>query len=332
MGQEVIRKAVFQSLQLYFKNMKILIYGAGVIGSIYAARLFEANGSVTLLARGKRYETLKQNGVIIKDISTGKQTISNVPLAQQLATTDFYDLIIVTVRLNQLDSVIKIIKQNTVCPLIMLMLNNPDNMQELQNELAHRHIILGFPGIGGAYAANRIDYIQIKQQQTTIGEMSGKISKQIQEIKELFEKVGFKIAVSKNMQAWLKTHAVFVACISAAICKENGDSVRLGKNRSSIKMMVKAISEGFTACKKLGMPIAPFNLKIIFMIMPQWFSICYWQNAMQSKVGTLAMAPHANAAKDEMQIVAKKVLAMVHTSFMQTPTLDELLSTFITLK
>jgi ketopantoate reductase len=33
--------------------MGILVYGAGIIGSIYAARLFEANYTVTLLARDK---------------------------------------------------------------------------------------------------------------------------------------------------------------------------------------------------------------------------------------------------------------------------------------
>ncbi|MEP6950333.1 MAG: hypothetical protein ABI863_13700, partial [Ginsengibacter sp.] len=111
--------------------------------------------------------------------------------------------------------------------------------------------------------------------------------------------------------------------------KENGSSIQLGKNKSSIQVMVKAISEGFSACKKLGLPIMPANLKIIFMKMPIWFSVLYWQHAMQGKVGTLGMVPHANAAKDEMQLVAKKVLAIVHSSSIATPTLDRLLSTFI---
>ena len=83
--------------------MKILVYGAGVIGSIYAARLYEAGCKITLLARGKHFEDLKQNGVIIKDTLTGKQTISKIPLTPQLEANDFYDLIIVTVRLDQLD-------------------------------------------------------------------------------------------------------------------------------------------------------------------------------------------------------------------------------------
>lgn len=60
--------------------MKILIYGAGVIGSIDAAKLHAPDTDITLLARGKRYETLKQNGVIIRDVLSGKQIIINLPL------------------------------------------------------------------------------------------------------------------------------------------------------------------------------------------------------------------------------------------------------------
>ena len=312
--------------------MKILFYGAGVIGSVYAARLYQSHVDVTLLARGKRYETLKLNGVIIKDVLTGKQTTNNVPLVQHLEPTDFYDLIIVTVRLDQLEPVLKILKQTTVCSLIMFMVNNPDNMEYLTKELSPKHIILGFSGAGGTYQNNRIDYIQIKQQKTTIGEIDGKISTCIKEIKVLFERAGFETVISTNMQAWLKTHAVFVACVSASIIKENGSSMQLGKNKSSIQEMIRAISEGFSACKRLGMPIIPINLKIIFMIMPKWFSVMYWQHAMQGKIGTLGMAPHANAAKVEMQLVAKKVLTIVHSSSITTPTLDKLLSTFINSK
>lgn len=312
--------------------MKILVYGAGVIGSIYAARLYETGYNVTLLARDKHFESLKQNGVIIKDTLTGKQTTGKVPLTAQLEVTDFYDLIIVTVRLDQLNTVVPVLKNNKVCPLIMFMLNDPESMDQLTNELNPKHIILGFPGAGGSSQNNIINYIQIKQQETTIGEINGEISARIKEIKVLFESAGFKVTISENIEAWLKTHAVFVACISAAIIKENGDSVQLGKKRNSVKMMVKSIREGFIACKHLGMPIAPANLKIIFMIMPLWFCILYWQKAMQGEVGILAMAPHANKAKDEMKLLAKKVLTIVHSSSFPTPTLDILLSSFISSK
>jgi len=61
-------------------HMKILFYGAGVIGSIYSAKLYKRGIDVTLLARGKKYENLKQNGVIINHISRGEQIVSKIPL------------------------------------------------------------------------------------------------------------------------------------------------------------------------------------------------------------------------------------------------------------
>lgn len=309
--------------------MKILVYGAGVIGSIYAAKLHEAEIDITLLARGKRYESLKQNGVIINDVLTGKLIVSKIPLIQNLSPADFYDLIIVTVRLDQLDSVKTKLKENTSCRAIMFMLNNPDKLKQLIQEFPNKKIILGFPGAGGTYNNDQIDYVQIKEQKTTIGDIDGNITDITIEIKEILERAGFKVAISTNMQAWLKTHAVFVTCVAAAIMKENGDSIQLGKNKSSVLMMVKSINEGFRACQNLGMPIAPTNLKIIFMTMPQWFSVWYLQKAMQGKTGTLAMAPHANAARGEMQLLARKVLNIVHSSSVATPILDNLLSTFI---
>jgi 2-dehydropantoate 2-reductase len=309
--------------------MKILVYGAGVIGSIYSAKLYEANIDITLLAHGKRYESLKQNSVIINDILTGKQIVSKIPLTQHLNPADFYDLIIVTVRFDQLDSVKTTLKENTSCPAIMFMLNNPDNLQQLIQEFPTKKIVLAFPGVGGTYNNNQIDYVQIREQKTTIGDIDGNITDLTIHMKEILERSGFKVTLNTNMQALLKTHAVFVTCVAAAIIKENGDSIKLGKNKRSVQTMVKSINEGFRACEKLGMPIAPTNLKMIFMTMPQWFSVWYWQKAMQGKTGTLAMAPHANAAKEEMQLLAKKVLDIVHSSTKATPNLDNLLATFI---
>lgn len=308
--------------------MKILVYGAGVIGSIYAAKLHRANCNVTLLARDRHYESLKKNGVIIKDELTGELISSKMPLTAQLGKYDFYDLVIVTVRLDQIETVIPALRDNDMCRFIMFMLNYPGNIDQLTNQLPGKHIVLGFPGVGGTYKNNLVEYIQIKQQKTTIGEINGEFSDRIKEVKTLLELAEFKVEINSNMQAWLKTHALFVACVAAAIARENGDSIQLGKNRGSVQMMIKSIREGFTALKTLGIPITPSNLKIIFMIMPQWFSILYWQKTMKSAIGILAIAPHANAAKGEMKLLANKILTIIHSSAIPTPTLDKLLSDF----
>ncbi len=46
--------------------MRILIYGAGMIGSLYAALFAEAGYDTSVYARGKRLEFLKKNGLLYK--------------------------------------------------------------------------------------------------------------------------------------------------------------------------------------------------------------------------------------------------------------------------
>src|SRR3974377_1252904 len=77
------------------KIKKVLIIGAGVIGSFNAARLRDAGKDVTLLARGRRLEDLRENGVVLEDARTGRRTTTQVPLVDRLGPEDAYDLAIV---------------------------------------------------------------------------------------------------------------------------------------------------------------------------------------------------------------------------------------------
>jgi 2-polyprenyl-6-methoxyphenol hydroxylase-like FAD-dependent oxidoreductase len=58
--------------------MKILVYGAGVIGSLYAARLKQIGADVTVLSRGKRLEAIRKFGIELEDVSTGKRSSHQV--------------------------------------------------------------------------------------------------------------------------------------------------------------------------------------------------------------------------------------------------------------
>ncbi len=305
--------------------MKILVYGAGVIGSVYAALLQEAGNDVTLVARGARAVSLRTHGLLLEDAATGKCTTTPIAIVDHLTPAESYDLVMVTVRMDQLASVLPSLAANQQTPTVLFLLNNPADMQRLEL-IEPQRIVLGFPGVGGTRQAEVVRYVLIRQQQTTIGEVDGQLTPRIQEIATLFRQAGFSVALSQDMQAWLKTHAIFVSCISAALAMEGGDSVRLGHNRKSVVMLVQAIHEGFTALQALGVPIFPANLKVIFTWMPTWFAVLYWQYALRTTIGTLAMAPHANAARDEMRQVAMEIMAQLQTSSVPTPILSHLLT------
>ncbi|MEO8974097.1 MAG: 2-dehydropantoate 2-reductase N-terminal domain-containing protein [Ktedonobacteraceae bacterium] len=305
--------------------MKILVYGAGVIGSVYAALLQASGCNVVLLARGQRADALRLHGLLLEDAASGKRTTTPIAIIDHLAPTESYDLVIVTVRLDQVASVLPSLAANHSIPTVLFMLNNPAGMQPLEMLEAQR-IVLGFPGVGGTRQGEVVRYVLIRQQQTTIGEVDGQVTPRIQEIATLLRKAGFSVAPSPDIQAALKTHAVFVSCIAAALAMEGGDSVRLGHSHKSVVMMVKAIREGFSALQALGIPISPFNLKVIFTWMPRWFAVLYWQYALRTTIGTLTMAPHANAARDEMYQVAVEIMEQLQTASVPIPTLSHLLT------
>ena len=63
--------------------MKILVYGAGVLGCNLARDLFHAGKDVTLLARGNWAEEIRKNGLRIKDQFSLRTSVSNITKAFQ---------------------------------------------------------------------------------------------------------------------------------------------------------------------------------------------------------------------------------------------------------
>ena len=75
--------------------MKLLIYGAGVIGGVYAAAFAETGYDTTVYARGKKLETLKTRGLLYE--KNGKTYKANVKVIDALQNDDVYDFIFLTV-------------------------------------------------------------------------------------------------------------------------------------------------------------------------------------------------------------------------------------------
>jgi ketopantoate reductase len=62
--------------------VRVLVFGAGPLGSLMAARLHEAGHEVSLLARGQRLADLENHGVVLQDEASGEQEVAHVPLVE----------------------------------------------------------------------------------------------------------------------------------------------------------------------------------------------------------------------------------------------------------
>jgi hypothetical protein len=127
------------------------------------------------------------------------------------------------------------------------------------------------------------------------------------------------------MADWLKTHAVFITAMSAAIVASGGDSKALAANRSRVADMVQAVGEGFRALTRQGVTVTPRPLRIIFTIVPRFIAVRYWQGQLRGPLGTLGIAPHVRASRDtELPLMIAEVRQLV-ADHGPTPHLDRLL-------
>ncbi len=104
--------------------MRILIYGAGAIGSFFAGKLALHNNDITVLARGERYEEILSKGIILRNSLSNKVDIVNVKCIKELHENDIYEYIIVVVQNTQIDSILPILKVNK-SKNIVFVVNNP---------------------------------------------------------------------------------------------------------------------------------------------------------------------------------------------------------------
>src|SRR5689334_7539968 len=96
--------------------INILVYGAGVLGSLYAAFLQESGCNVSLLARGQRLADLREHGIILENTRTGQRTSTRVNVVEHLSPEDAYDLVVVLMRRIQVLAILPVLAANRRTP------------------------------------------------------------------------------------------------------------------------------------------------------------------------------------------------------------------------
>ena len=94
------------------ERMRILVFGAGVIGSNLAADLFTSGRDITILARSEWADTLEKNGLLIDPIFSPWKKTYRIPVIRELKKDDIYDVIFIVMRFTQLESVIPMLTSN----------------------------------------------------------------------------------------------------------------------------------------------------------------------------------------------------------------------------
>jgi 2-dehydropantoate 2-reductase len=292
--------------------MKILIYGAGVIGSIFAGKIALRGYDVTVLARGNRYREIDGNGIVLTNPLTNKTDRVNVKLIATLTETDVYDYVIVVVQNQQIDDILPILSKNK-SPNIVFVVNNPLGYQKWINSVGYDRIMIGFPSAGGERKNGVVNYFIGKGiiklfQSTTFGELNGKRTERLKELHKIFKNSGFSPSINTNMDWWQKTHLAVVLPGGKALYRYKSNNYELSKSFKTLKNSVLATRELFSVLKSINVPITP--KKMYFYYLPASVITKIWQIVMNTKIAEYAMAKHTIAGKEEMEELEKQFMTL----------------------
>ena len=306
---------------------KILIFGAGVLGSLYAARLKQSGRDVTLLARNTRLQDIKEHGIVLEHALSGKREVVTVPVVEHLHENDAYDLIVVLVRKDQVSSVLPILTSHKATPNILFMVNNPSGYADWANAVGPERLVLGFAGAGGTRVGNVVRYVVVSRllQPTTFGELDGSSSARLKKIMHVFRGAGFSTAFTSNMDAWQKTHVGWVSPLANALYMVNCDNHVLARSPHVARLAVRAVRESFGVLRTLGIPVTPAKLRM-WEWMPESLLVRSLMLGADTNYFRTVIVEHTLAATNEMRLIAEEFRTLAVSVSIATPALDELRS------
>ena len=292
--------------------MKILIYGAGVIGSIFAGKIAKKGYNLTILARGDRYREIKENGIILKNPFKNKMEVIDVNTIEKLNEDDIYDYIIVAVQNNQIDDILPILANNK-SKNIVFVVNNPLGYENWIKTVGYNRILIGFPSAGGDRINGIVNYFIgrgiIKLfQSTTFGELNGRKTERLKKLYTIFKKSGFSPSIYNKMDWWQKTHVAVILPGSKALYRYQSNNYELAKSYKTLKNMVYATRELFSILKSNGIEITP--KKLLFYYLPANIIGRIWQLVMKTKIAEYGMSKHTIVARNEIETLEEQFMSL----------------------
>ena len=305
--------------------MRILVLGAGVIGSVYAAKLMGAGHEVVMLARGQRLAQLQDAGLVVADSESREQIALPIRAIGALGVEDRYDVVVVAVRAGQLTSALPVLGIMDDGSDVLFMGNTAGLEGQLVQALGGR-VLLGFPAAGGVQDGAITRYVLIKQQKTMLAEPGGAISQRTLGLKKVMEEAGFPAAIATDMPGWLLAHAAFIVPMAYALYKFGTDAPRLAADRETLRLMVHATAQAFRALQASGNTEVPANLRALYLRLPAAFAVAYWRRVLASPRGELWFAGPTRGSSEEMGALAQYLQTAIHGSGGDAPELTRLLS------
>ena len=299
--------------------MKILVFGAGVLGCNLARNLFRAGRDVTLLARGAWGEQIRQNGLRIKDRFRPRVSVTRVPTVTELDPAVAYDVIFVAVRYTQIETVLDALRASRASHIVFV--GNNVRTSELAARLPGKNVLFAFALSAGHRVRDRVASVDLRK--ITIGPLAGAPSCEAL-VGQIFDGTKYKVVYEPDMGDYLLCHAAFVLPAAFACYRTDGNLKKLRGNTAYLNRMIDANIEGYRAIRNAGHEILPKADQEFEGAAYRKTCLRFFRLLCATGLGRLCVSDHAMNAVDEMCALNRDLKAFFDEHGAEYPVWQEL--------
>ena len=298
--------------------MRILVFGAGVLGCNLANDLFRAKKDVTLLARGKWADEIKKNGLRIKNALSFGTSTSRVPVVTELLPDDRYDVIFVVARYTQLDPIIETLKANSLENIVFV--GNNVKTKYCESLLPGKNVMFAFALSAGHREPDRVVSVDLRK--VTIGQCGERANESL--IREIFDGAGYKVKYEPDMEDYLLCHAAFVIPAAFACYHTDGDLRKLKGDTDYLNRVIDANIEGYRAIRNSGRKILPDGDADFESEKYRKTCLKFFKLMCATFLGKICASDHAMNAVEEMSALNRDLKAFFDADGAEYPVWKEL--------
>ena len=299
--------------------MRILVYGAGVLGCNLARDFFRAGKDVTLLARGEWAKTIQTNGLCIKNWVFPVKSTIQIQVVTELAPDDRYDVIFVAARYTQIPAILDTLRANQTKSIVFL--GNNVRPEALAAALPEKNVLFAFASSAGHREKDKVVSVDLKK--VTIGQLRGAQSNE-KLIQNIFDKTGYKVTYEPNMGDYLLCHAAFVLPVAFACYKTDGDLNRLKGDTAYFNKLVDANIEGYLALRNAGHSILPKEDADFEGTKYRQTCVKFFKLMCATGLGKVCASDHAMNAVEEMSALNRDLKKLFEETGAAYPVWKEL--------
>lgn len=238
--------------------MKVVVEGAGALGSVLGGYFAQVGADVTLIAREPHVEAIRKRGLVIEG-RRGSQVVRNLRAVVDPAEVDAADLLIVCVKSQDNQKALASLRHLRGKIGAAISLQNGGRKDEELAEAFGQEAVVGATTLVGASMPEPGRVLHTNDGGTWIGEFDGKPSARVEAIADLFRKAELPVEVRPDIRTavWCKLNQMAPAAALSCVTRLYIHQIYL--DRELAALFVELSREVAQVAERLGIALADFR-------------------------------------------------------------------------